>query len=259
MSEVARNGTELLPVDSEHSAAFQALAGATPETIERIVLTASGGPFRTWSRDQLAAARPDQALKHPNWSMGAKITIDSATLMNKGLELIEAYHLFPVEADQLDLVVHPQSIVHCLVTYRDGSVLAQLSCPDMRTPIALALAWPGRMAAPVERLDLARIGTLTFEAADTERFPAVGLALGALRRGLSAPAVLNAANEIAVAAFLGHRIGFLDIAKVVGASLEAAELRGLIRPLATLDDVLAADAEARQLACAVLESPAHRA
>ncbi len=171
MSEVARHGTELFPVDSEHSAAFQALAGSPPDTIERIVLTASGGPFRTWTEAQLAAATPEQALKHPNWSMGAKITINSATLMNKGLELIEAYHLFPVEIDQLGVVVHPQSIVHCLVTYRDGSVLAQLSCPDMRTPISLSLAWPTRMAAPVERLDLAKIGTLTFEDADTTRFP----------------------------------------------------------------------------------------
>ena len=252
MAEVARHGTELFPVDSEHSAAFQALAGSPPETIERIVLTASGGPFRTWSDAQLAAATPEQALKHPNWSMGAKITIDSATLMNKGLELIEAFHLFPVGIDQLGVVVHPQSIVHCLVTYRDGSVLAQLSCPDMRTPISLSLAWPSRMSAPVERLDLAKIGTLTFEEADTARFPALDLARGALARGQSAPAILNAANEVAVAAFLERRIGFLDIAALVGQVLEAADRAGHVRALSSLSDVLAVDQEARELARGLL-------
>ncbi len=248
MAEVVRRGAELLPVDSEHSAAFQALAGATPETIERIVLTASGGPFRSWTKAQLADVKPEQALKHPNWSMGAKITIDSATMMNKGLELIEAYHLFPVEKHQLGAVVHPQSIVHCLVSYRDGSVLAQLSCPDMRTPIALALAWPTRMAAPVERLDLAKIGTLTFEAVDEDRFPALRIAREALDRGDAAPAVMNAANEIGVAAFLQRRIGFLDIAKLVSCVIEEADRAGLMRPLASLEDVLAVDAEARRLA-----------
>ena len=172
-AEIERSGAELLPVDSEHSAAFQALSGADPKSIEKIVLTASGGPFRTWTREALEAATPEQALKHPNWSMGAKVTIDSATLMNKGLELIEAFHLFPVSAEALDCVVHPQSIVHCLVSYVDGSVLAQMAPPDMRTPIAVALAWPKRMAAPTEKLDLARLGSLTFEAPDETRFPAL--------------------------------------------------------------------------------------
>ena len=246
--EIKRSGAELLPVDSEHSGVFQALAGADPEAIEKIVLTASGGPFRTWSLEQLAAATPDQALKHPNWSMGSKVTIDSATLMNKGLELIEALHLFPVTVDQLDCVVHPQSIVHCLVSYTDGSVLAQMAPPDMRTPIAVALAWPHRMAAPTEKLDLARLGSLTFEAPDDVRFPALRVAKAAMRRGETAPAVLNAANEVAVAAFLAGRLKFPDIASLVADELEAAEKRGAICKAGCLDDILAIDAEARRLA-----------
>jgi 1-deoxy-D-xylulose-5-phosphate reductoisomerase len=253
MAEVARCGTELLPVDSEHSAALQACGAAEPSSIEQIVLTASGGPFRTWSTDALARATPEEALRHPTWSMGAKITIDCATLMNKGLELIEAYHLFPVAADQLGVLVHPQSVVHCLVAYRDGSVLAQMSCPDMRTPISLALAWPGRMATPTRRLDLVELAALTFEAPDETRFPALRLAREALRRGATAPAVLNAANEMAVAAFLERRIGFLDIARTVGSCLDAADGCGLIRQAAGLGDVLAVDAEARALARTVLE------
>ena len=248
LKEIAAAGAELLPVDSEHSAAFQALQGAEPSSIERITLTASGGPFRNWDQDSLAKATPEQALKHPNWSMGAKITIDSATLMNKGLELIEAFHLFPVEADQLDTIVHPQSLVHCLVTYKDGSVLAQLGPPDMRTPISLALAWPHRMATPVGSLDLVQVGQLTFEAPDEVRFPALRVAREALRRGQSAPAVLNAANEIAVAAFLDRRIGFLDIAKLSEATLNAAEARGLVAAVSTLEGVLNVDREARVLA-----------
>jgi 1-deoxy-D-xylulose-5-phosphate reductoisomerase len=251
--EVARTGAELLPVDSEHSAAFQALAGADADAIDKIVLTASGGPFRTWSKLELASVTPEQALKHPNWSMGAKVTIDSATLMNKGLELIEAFHLFPVGADQLDCVVHPQSIVHCLVSYKDGSVLAQMAPPDMRTPIAVALAWPKRMAAPTEKLDLARLGSLTFEAPDMERFPALRVARAALARGHTAPAVLNAANEIAVAAFLNGRLKFLDIAAVVEDTLNTAEQQGWIRAAAGLDDILAVDAAARRLAGGVME------
>lgn len=245
---VAASGAELVPVDSEHSAAFQLLSGADPDAIEKIVLTASGGPFRCWDKAQLAAARPEQALKHPNWSMGDKITIDSATLMNKGLELIEAYHLFPVGADQIDIVVHPQSIVHCLVMYKDGSVLAQMAPPDMRTPIAVALAWPARMQAPTERLDLVRLGTLTFEAPDEDRFPALRLAREALQRGGTAPAILNAANEIAVAAFLARAIGFCDIPGTVAAVLDRAENEGLIRVPGSLEDVLAADTLARRLA-----------
>jgi 1-deoxy-D-xylulose-5-phosphate reductoisomerase len=238
----------IYPVDSEHSAIFQCLAGEWENPIEEIVLTASGGPFRGKSRTELAQVTRAQALKHPNWEMGAKITIDSASLMNKGLELIEAYHLFPVEAAQLDCVVHPQSIVHCLVTYRDGSVLAQLSCPDMRTPIALSLAWPRRMQAPTDRLDLVKASPLTFEAPDETRFPALKVAKEALARGGAAPAVLNAANEIAVAAFLQKRIGFLEIARVVRETLELADARGLLASCSQLSDVLAVDAEGRRLA-----------
>lgn len=247
-SAVSRTGAELVPVDSEHSAAFQLLAGAEPGSIEKIVLTASGGPFRSWSLEQLEQATPEKALKHPNWSMGDKITIDSATLMNKGLELIEAYHLFPVDHTAIGAVIHPQSIVHCLVMYKDGSVLAQMAPPDMRTPIAVALAWPARMSAPTERLDLVRLGTLTFEAPDEARFPALRLAREAMQRGDTAPAFLNAANEEAVAAFLARKIGFCDIARTVEAVLETASRDGSIAPAFSLDDVLAADALARRLA-----------
>lgn len=251
--EVARSGAELLPVDSEHSAAFQALAGADPAAIDKIVLTASGGPFRTWTREQLTAATPEQALKHPNWSMGAKVTIDSATLMNKGLELIEAFHLFPVGVDQLDCVVHPQSIVHCLVSYTDGSVLAQMAPPDMRTPIAVALAWPRRMAAPTQKLNLTHLGSLTFEAPDEVRFPALRVAKAALQRGQTAPAVLNAANEIAVEAFLARRLKFTSIPALVEDALNTAEKQGSICPARNLDDILAIDLDARRLAADALE------
>jgi len=248
LDHARRNGAELLPVDSEHSAAFQAI-GATPaRSIERIVLTASGGPFRTYDKAALARVTPEEALRHPNWSMGAKVSIDSATLMNKGLELIEAFHLFPVRADQLEAVVHPQSVVHCLVMLEDGSVMAQLSQPDMRTPIALALSWPERIATPVARLDLIALKSLTFEAPDLDRFPALGIAIGALRHGGAAPAVLNAANEIAVTGFLEHRIGFGDIARIVASTLETAEAKGLLGDVSSLDGVLAVDAEARALA-----------
>jgi 1-deoxy-D-xylulose-5-phosphate reductoisomerase len=252
MSAIKEAGTELLPVDSEHSAALQALVGAEPDSIERIVLTASGGPFRTWSAERLSRATPEEALRHPNWSMGAKITIDSATLMNKSLELIEAYHLFPVRADQLGIIVHPQSVVHCLVSFTDGSVLAQLSAPDMRTPIALALSWPLRMSTPTPRLDLVALATLSFEAPDEARFPALRLGREALRRGGTAPAVLNAANEVAVEAFLQRIIGFCSIAEVAAACLDAAEARGLVRPADCLSDILAVDAEARLLAQSLL-------
>ncbi len=248
MSAVAAAGTELLPVDSEHSAAFQALGASDLADVERITLTASGGPFRTWSKERIGAATPEQALNHPNWSMGPKITIDSATLMNKGLELIEAFYLFPVGLERLDVVVHPQSIVHCLVSYRDGSVLAQLANPDMRTPIALSLSYPARMSAPTPPLDLVKLGSLTFEAPDPDRFPALGLARAALARGGAAPAVFNAANEIAVAAFLERRIGFLDIATSVATSLDTADRESLFTAPGSLADVLAVDAEARAVA-----------
>jgi 1-deoxy-D-xylulose-5-phosphate reductoisomerase len=253
MAALMQAGTELIPVDSEHSAVLQAMSGADPQSIERIVLTASGGPFRTWGMDRLAAATPEQALRHPNWSMGAKISVDSATMMNKGLELIEAYHLFPVAAEQLGVVVHPQSIVHCLVSFTDGSVIAQLSSPDMRTPIALALTWPHRMATPTARLDLVDLGTLSFEAPDEGRFPALRLAREVLQAGGTAPAVLNAANEVAVEAFLGRRIAFTDIARVVAECVESAQARGLLGPASALEDVLRVDREARGLARSLLD------
>jgi 1-deoxy-D-xylulose-5-phosphate reductoisomerase len=252
MEAVRSAGTELVPVDSEHSAVFQAIAGSDPAAIERVVLTASGGPFRTWSLEQLEHATPQQALVHPNWSMGRKITIDSATLMNKGLELIEAYHLFPVEPAQLEVVVHPQSIIHALVGYRDGSMLAQLASPDMRTPIAAGLAWPARMAVPTKRIDLVELGTLSFERPDEERFRALGLARQAMQKGGMAPAVLSAANEVAVEAFLTGRLKFLHIAQLVAETLDLAAARGLLADLDDLDQVLATDAAARELALFLL-------
>jgi 1-deoxy-D-xylulose-5-phosphate reductoisomerase len=241
---LAKSGAKLLPVDSEHNAIFQVFDAARPESITRVILTASGGPFREHSREQMASMTPAQAIKHPKWSMGAKISVDSATLMNKGLELIEAHQLFPVTADQLDVVIHPQSVVHSLVEYIDGSMLAQLGSPDMRTPIAYAMAWPERMVSPSPRLNLTEIAKLEFFAPDMQRFPALALAWEALRQGGRAPTVLNAANEVAVAAFLDHKIGFLDIASVVADV--CTQLGG--GDLASLDDVLAIDAEARTLA-----------
>jgi len=253
MEAVRSAGTELVPVDSEHSAVFQAIAGSDPAAIERVVLTASGGPFRTWSLEQLEHATPQQALVHPNWSMGRKITIDSATLMNKGLELIEAYHLFPVEPAQLEVVVHPQSIIHALVGYRDGSMLAQLASPDMRTPIATGLAWPARMAVPTKRIDLVELGTLSFERPDEVRFRALGLARQAMQNGGMAPAVLSAANEVAVEAFLTGRLRFLHIAQLVAETLDLAAGRGLLADADDLDQVLATDAAARELALFLLD------
>jgi 1-deoxy-D-xylulose-5-phosphate reductoisomerase len=254
MQAVRTAGAELVPVDSEHSAVFQAIAGVDPAAIERVVLTASGGPFRTWTLEQLEHATPKQALAHPNWSMGRKISIDSATLMNKGLELIEAYHLFPLDAAQLEVVVHPQSIVHALVGYRDGSMLAQLASPDMRTPIAAGLAWPARMAAPTKRIDLVELGTLTFESPDETRFRALGLARQAMQDGGMAPAVLNAANEVAVDAFLTGRVKFLHIAQLVAETLDLAAGRGLLADAQDLGEVLATDAAARELALFLLDA-----
>lgn len=245
-AEVARHGATLLPADSEHNAVFQVFEAEQRGAIERIVLTASGGPFRTLSRDAMAAVTPAQAVAHPNWDMGAKISVDSATMMNKGLELIEAHHLFELPEERIEILVHPQSVVHSLVGYADGSMLAQLGTPDMRTPLAYCLAWPKRMAAPVERLDLAALGRLTFEAPDAERFPALRLAREALRAGGGAPAALNAANEVAVEAFLQGRLGFLEIAAVTEAVLE----RLAAAPAETLEAVLALDREARALAAA---------
>jgi len=250
MTRAARlHGATMLPVDSEHNAIFQCFDHAAPDRVAKIILTASGGPFRTWTLEEMASVTPEQAVKHPNWSMGAKISVDSATLMNKGLELIEAHHLFPVGVDRLDVIVHPQSVVHSMVEYVDGSVLAQLGTPDMRTPIAHTLAWPERMATPGARLDLAAIGSLDFEAPDPARFPALDLARAALADGGARPAILNAANEAAVAAFLAGRIGFLDIASIVGKVLD----RYSPAAPASLDDIFAIDAAARRGAEAVME------
>jgi len=246
---VSRHGATLLPVDSEHNAIFQCLAGNDLADVRWITLTASGGPLRSWPVERLRAATPAEAIKHPNWSMGAKISVDSATMMNKGLELIEAHHLFPVGTDRLRIIVHPQSVIHSMVEFRDGSTLAQLGPSDMRVPIANALAWPRRMDTPCAALDLAAIGELTFMAPDEERFPATRLAREAVEQGGSAPAVLNAANEIAVAAFLAGQIGFTQIAEIVAQTLSGP----VPRAPTSLDDVLAVDAEARARAAAMLE------
>ena len=246
-AELARCGTALVPVDSEHSAIFQVLAGERPERVERLILTASGGPFRTLSRAQMADVTPRQAINHPRWNMGAKISIDSATMMNKGLEVIEAYHLFDVAPERIDVVVHPQSVIHSMVEYCDGAVLAQLGEPDMRTPIAVALSWPDRMPTPVKRLDFGAMAALTFSAPDEARFPCLALARRALRCGGAAPTLLNAANEVAVEAFLRRGIGFLDISEVVRRVLDRLDVAA---PTA-IADVLAIDAEARS--CAVAE------
>ena len=249
IAAVARHRTMLLPVDSEHNAIFQCLAGNNLENVRSITLTASGGPFRDWSVDQLAAATPAQAVKHPNWAMGTKISVDSATMFNKGLELIEAHYLFPVGLDKLRIIVHPQSVVHSMVEYRDGSTLAQLGPSDMRVPIASCLAWPGRMATPCAPLDLAKLGELTFCATDEARFPATALCRAAAEAGGAAPAVLNAANEIAVAAFLSGQIAFTRIAVMV------AEVMSRYSPsvCASLDDVIAIDHAARVEARELLE------
>ena len=244
MAEVRANGATLLPVDSEHNAIFQVFDSARREAIERIILTASGGPFREFDLAAMADVTPEQAVAHPNWKMGAKISVDSATLMNKGLELIEAHHLFTLPPERIDVVIHPQSVVHSLVAYIDGSVLAQLGSPDMRTPIAYTLGWPERIAAPAPRLDLAAVGTLTFEAPDEVRFPALGLARQALKTGGAAPTILSAANEVGVHGFLAGKIGFLDIVRTVEQTLE----RVPAAPLAGLDDVHAVDSEAREVA-----------
>lgn len=245
-AEAAKAKATLLPVDSEHSAIFQVLDAR--QSVEKVTLTASGGPFRTWTLSQMAAATPAQACKHPTWAMGAKISVDSATLMNKGLELIEAAHLFDLSERQLDVLVHPQSIVHALVAYCDGSVLAQLAAPDMRTPIGLALAWPERCALATPRLDLAALSALTFEAPDLQRFPALKLAREALKAGGGAPIVLNAANETAVEAFLEGAIGFLDLAAIVEESLNAAQSGGMVFAPSSFDEVMVIDQWTRTFA-----------
>lgn len=244
MQAVRRTGTTLLPVDSEHNAIFQVFDFQRPEGVSKIVLTASGGPFRTRERHRLVDIAPEEAVKHPNWSMGAKISVDSATMMNKGLEVIEAFHLFPLPEDRIEVLVHPQSVIHSMVAYRDGSVLAQLGSPDMRTPIAFTLAWPERIDTPVELLDLAAIGSLDFEPPDSERFPALRVARLALQTGGTAPTILNAANEVAVDAFLKRRIGFLEISRVVDEVLGALPTAAL----ESLDDVFETDRHARERA-----------
>jgi len=247
---VRRCGTVLLPVDSEHNAIFQCLAGNDSADVRSITLTASGGPFRDWSHERLAAATPAEAVKHPNWDMGAKISVDSATMFNKGLELIEAYHLFPVGLDRLRIIVHPQSVVHSMVEYRDGSTLAQLGPSDMRVPIASVLAWPRRMTTPMPPLDLAAIGELTFRSPDEARFPATRLAREAAEAGGAAPAILNAANEVAVAAFLAGQIGFTRIAVEVENVLSSYAAPAP----ACLSDVFAIDVEARARARELTEA-----
>jgi 1-deoxy-D-xylulose-5-phosphate reductoisomerase len=252
MRRAAAAGATVLPVDSEHNAIFQALSAGRREDVRRIILTASGGPFRTFSLEAMRKVTLEQALKHPTWSMGPKITIDSATLMNKGLELIEARHLFALAPEELDVVVHAQSVVHGLVEFRDGSVIAQLGSPDMRIPIAHCLAYPERMGTPAQRLDLARIATLTFEEPDPVRFPALAIARRALAAGGGAPTVLNAANEIAVAEFVGGRLGFAGIPALVEATLEAADRAGAMAEPQSVEQAIAIDHNARKLAAHLL-------
>jgi 1-deoxy-D-xylulose-5-phosphate reductoisomerase len=259
MRRAAQAGARVLPVDSEHNALFQALSAGRSEEVARVILTASGGPFRTWSRDAIAQATPEQALRHPNWAMGRKITIDSATMMNKGLEIIEAHHLFGFAESQIDVLVHPQSIVHGLVEYTDRSVIAQMGVPDMRTPIAHCLAWPDRIDGPAAVLDLAALAQLTFEAPDPERFPALRLSRAALRAGGIMPTVFNAANEIAVAAFVDHPLPFTGNAGLVEATMEAFAREGVGLPFQTADDALAVDHVARNRAVALLPEIAAKA
>ncbi|GAA0533261.1 1-deoxy-D-xylulose-5-phosphate reductoisomerase [Rhizomicrobium palustre] len=245
---LAASKATVLPVDSEHNAVFQLYDAEKNEAVEKVTLTASGGPFRTWDIERIRAATPAQAVAHPNWSMGAKISVDSATLMNKGLELIEAHFLFALPAEKLGVVVHPQSIVHAMVTFEDGSTLAHLSAPDMRTPICHALAWPRRISSPSRRLDLPAVGQLTFEAPDTERFRCLKLAIETMDRGCMSPTILNAANEIAVDAFLKGRIGFMDIAHVVEDTLN--DCPGANIEAETVEGVLYTDLRAREVAAA---------
>jgi 1-deoxy-D-xylulose-5-phosphate reductoisomerase len=259
MRRAAACGATVLPVDSEHNALFQAMSAGRRKDVRRVILTASGGPFRTATAAAIRAATPEQALRHPNWSMGPKVTIDSATLMNKGLELIEAHHLFAMASSEIDILVHPQSIVHGLVEFRDGSLIAQLGSPDMRIPIAHCLAWPVRLDGPAPRLDLAKAATLTFEEPDPIRFPALRLARQALEAGGGAPTVLNAANEVAVAAFLERGLDFLGIAALVEATLAKAAKNGLTREPDTVEEALFVDHDSRLLASELLPEIAAKA
>lgn len=259
MKLAADKGVRILPLDSEHNALFQVFEENNNAQIEAITVTASGGPFRTWSAQQIRSATLSDALNHPNWTMGQKVTIDSATLANKGLEVIEAHHLFAMGPDAIKVVVHPQSIVHGMVHYADGSVLAQLGMPDMRTPIAAALAWPDRYQAPqVERLDLATLSTLAFEPPDLERFPMLGLAFDAMREGAAAPALFNAANEVAVKAFVEGKCAFHEIAAIVATTMDKALGTSSTTSFASLDDVLAADSHGQHLANAIIDDQLHR-
>ncbi|MEO0411275.1 MAG: 1-deoxy-D-xylulose-5-phosphate reductoisomerase [Pseudomonadota bacterium] len=248
-ARVSEFGATLLPVDSEHNAIFQVFDFARPERVTRVILTASGGPFRTRDAGTFKSISPAEAVAHPNWDMGAKISVDSATMMNKGLELIEAYHLFPIDIEQLDVLVHPQSVVHSMVEYVDGSTLAQLGSPDMRTPIGYALGWPDRVETPSPKLDLAQVGKLEFYAPDYDKFRCLALARAALAQGGGAPAILNAANEIAVAAFLQKRVGFLDIVTIVEETLEHVE----DWPLDSLSAIKALDGSARSYAATLVD------
>lgn len=244
MKEALQYNATIIPVDSEHNAIFQVFDFKQPEHVETITLTASGGPFRTFSLSEMRHVTPAQAVKHPNWQMGAKISIDSATMMNKGLELIEAYHLFPVQAEQIDIIVHPESIIHSMVSYCDGSVLAQLNAPDMRVPLAFALGWPQRLSIPKTPLNLVALGKLTFEQPDTQKFPALRLARAALTEGKSAPTILNAANEVAVESFIQQKINFLDIAAIVEETLHKIPTQHLT----SLEDIILVDSNARRIA-----------
>ena len=259
MDRAAKAGACILPADSEHNALFQALASGNREELVRVIITASGGPFRTWKAADIAQATLAQALKHPNWSMGQKITIDSASMMNKGLEVIEASYLFALSPDEIDVLVHPQSIVHGMVEFSDRSVMAQLGTPDMRTPIAHCLGWPDRIVGRAAALDLAKIGSLTFEAPDYERFPGLKLAYDALRLGNGATTVYNAANEVAVAAFVAQKIRFGGIAQLVEATLNAWVRAGNLAPLSSADDAISVDHAARNSAAALLPEIALKA
>jgi 1-deoxy-D-xylulose-5-phosphate reductoisomerase len=253
MALAREHKVRVLPVDSEHNAVYQLIEGRSASDIRTYTLTASGGPFRTWPADRIAEATPEQAVAHPTWSMGAKISVDSATLMNKGLELIEAHHLFHLRPESLDVLVHPQSVVHALVTFRDGSIHAELGAADMRRPIGFCLHWPERAREPVATLDLAKVAKLSFERPDLDRFPALRLAMDALKRGGGAATVLNAANEVAVAAFLAREVAFTDIPKIVEIALTAAESEGLLSEPASIEEALALDLVARRIARADLK------
>jgi 1-deoxy-D-xylulose-5-phosphate reductoisomerase len=259
MQRAAKAGACILPADSEHNALFQALSSGNREELLRVIITASGGPFRTWAAADIEQATLDQALKHPNWSMGQKITIDSASMMNKGLEVIEASYLFALAPDEIDVLVHPQSIIHGMVEFSDCSVVAQLGAPDMRTPIAHCLGWPDRIKGPAAKLDLAKIGQLSFEAPDFERFPALRIAYEALRSGGGATTVFNAANEVAVAAFIAGKIRFGAIARLVEATIEGWIRSGNLAPLSSADDAIAVDHSARNKAASLLPQIALKA